>query len=359
MNTGLHRNFDFMPDILLVRADASSRMGTGHVMRCIALGQAWQDEGGKVVFATSGGPAGIEARLHAENMRLERIAAPAGSAEDASLTAALLESLSAPWIVVDGYHFDSAYQKTLGRGSWKVLWIDDDGRAAPYCTDLVLNQHIIPDEDIYSDRSAGTRLLLGTRHALLRREFQPWRGMKREICDNAEKILVTLGGSDPDNVTLKVIEGIGRLESDRLHARVIVGAANTHVDVLRRACDQSSIRIELKEDVVGMPELMSWADVAVSAGGTTCWELAFMGLPNLIVVLADNQRGVAEEFAKRGASVDLGWHESVSAQSISGRLASILQSRDTRLRMSAVGRALVDGEGAERVCKVLRDADYV
>lgn len=152
---------------------------------------------------------------------MERIAAPAGSAEDARLTAALLESLSARWIVVDGYHFDSAFQKNLKKEGRKVLWIDDYGRAAPYCADLVLNQNIAPPQDIYGDRSPETRLLLGTRHALLRREFHSWCGTKREIRESAKKILVTLGGSDPDNVTPKVVEGIRRLESDRVRARII------------------------------------------------------------------------------------------------------------------------------------------
>lgn len=346
-----------MTDILLIRADASSRMGTGHVMRCIALGQAWQDEGGKVVFAMSDGPAGLEARLRAENMQVERIAAPAGSMEDGRLTNALLESLSAPWIVVDGYHFDSVYQEIIKKGGGKVLWIDDYGHAAPHCADVVLNQNISPDEGIYEDRSAGTRLLLGTRHVLLRREFQPWRSMRREIRETAENILVSLGGSDPDNVTLKVIEGINRLKLDRIHARIIVGAANPHLNVLRQACENASICITLEANVTHMPELIAWADIAISAGGTTCWELAFMGLPNLIVVLADNQRHVAEQFAEHGASINLGWHESVSAQAVNETLAQILRSRDTRIRMSNTGRALVDGQGAKRACMALRDDD--
>lgn len=346
-----------MNDILLVRADASPRIGTGHVMRCMALGQAWQDRGGEVVFVMSLVPPGVEARLRAENMRVVLNNHPAGSEGDALFALELAEVLRASWIAVDGYQFDSSYQKTISGSGRKVLWIDDFGCAPPYCADLILNQNIAPDEKLYLDRSPETRILLGTRYAPLRREFGAWHGKKREPGECAEKILVTLGGSDPDNATLKVVEGISRIRSSRIHARVVVGAVNSNVNDLCRACDQSFVRIEPIIHDANMPELMAWADVAVSAGGTTCWEMAFMGLPNLIVVLADNQCALAEHLCSHGASINLGWHESISAQSIAHALNVLLGSRDVRTSMSEAGRMLVDGEGADRVNRAMRDSE--
>ena len=343
-----------MSNVLLIRADAGSRMGTGHMMRCLALGQAWQDVGGDVVFVMSSKNAWIEARLRVGKTRVEIISAEAGSAEDALATIAKAEVLDASWIVADGYQFNSEYQETLKSSNREVLWIDDYGHAAPYCADIVLNQNIYASEQLYEDREASTRLLLGTRYALLRREFRKWRGSKREIPKKARKILVTLGGGDPDNVTLKVIEGIERLHREGLEVRVLVGAANTHLDALRQTCGDASKNMEILSGVNDMPGLMAWANMAVSAGGSTCWEMAFMGLPNVIVVLADNQRLIAECLDKMGASIDLGWHESVSAESVTKTLASILDLQQQRIDMSEKGRNLVDGEGAERLCMILK-----
>ena len=132
---------------------------------------------------------------------------------------------------------------------------------------------------MYANREAHTRLLLGTRYVLLRREFWPWRGWRREIPAVARKVLVTLGGGDPDNVTLKVIRALAQVEIEGLEAVVVVGPANPHLEELQAAVKDTPHPIRLESNVTNMPELMAWADVAITAGGSTCWETAFMGLP--------------------------------------------------------------------------------
>jgi RimJ/RimL family protein N-acetyltransferase len=102
-----------------------------------------------------------------------------------------------------------------------------------------------------------------------------------------------------------------------------------------------------------MPELMAWADVAISAGGSTCWELAFMGLPSILLVLAENQRAIAQKLATLNQAINLGWHQDVKAQSIYERLFTLLQSPAQRINMIEVSQQIVDGEGVFRIIKSL------
>ncbi|MGH9649837.1 MAG: hypothetical protein ACRD3I_05135, partial [Terriglobales bacterium] len=164
---------------LLIRADADLRMGTGHVMRCLALAQAWQDVAGQAEFLTTSDTPDILSRLRAEGMQVTPATLPAGSAADAAHTASRAREIGASWVVVDGYQFDAAYQQALKSAGLKVLWVDDYGHAPPYCADLVLNQNLCAEESFYLSREASTRLLLGACYALLRREFQSWRDWRR------------------------------------------------------------------------------------------------------------------------------------------------------------------------------------
>jgi len=149
-------------------------MGTGHVMRCLALAQAWQDEGGEVVFASAEITKAIEDRLRAENVKLIALPVTAGTAKDVDLTSAAARECGAKWIVVDGYQFHAAYQRSLQQAGLKVLYVDDNGHLEQYWADLVLNQNAHAAEDLYKNREQKTRLLLGPRYALLRREFNNW-----------------------------------------------------------------------------------------------------------------------------------------------------------------------------------------
>jgi UDP-2,4-diacetamido-2,4,6-trideoxy-beta-L-altropyranose hydrolase len=333
---------------LLIRADASVAIGTGHVMRCLALAQAWQDAGGKATFAMAERTLAIEARLESESCEIVSMNSGCGSPEDAIEAAALARRRRAEWIVVDGYRFSADYQRALKHAGFKLLFIDDYVHAQRYCGDFVLNQNVHATEAMYSARAAYTRLLLGPRYCMLRREFAPWRGWKREIVRVGRKVLVTMGGSDSENLTCRMIDALAMVKSEGMEATVVVGGSNPHYAELKKAAVVSGKRIRVLKDVSNLPKLMSASDVAISAAGSTCWELCLLGVPSLLIDVAENQTGIAKELAKRGCAIHAG-DGSVAAHKIARQLEDLLQSREQRQLLAERCRGLVDGRGAERV----------
>src|ERR1051326_8299174 len=208
------------PQALLVRADAGERMGTGHVMRCLALAQAWHDSGGNTTFLAAGHLTTLSARLNQAG-KVERLDAEAGSDADALETCSRARRLGKSWIVLDGYHFSGGFQRRIKEDGLRLLALDDYGHAEHYWADLVLNQNLYARAETYRNREPHTELLLGTEFALLRHEFSKWRGWRRVVPECASKILVTLGGSDPDNVTLRVIQALALLAIEPLQVAVV------------------------------------------------------------------------------------------------------------------------------------------
>ncbi|MBP0001026.1 MAG: UDP-2,4-diacetamido-2,4,6-trideoxy-beta-L-altropyranose hydrolase [Cyanobacteria bacterium SID2] len=338
---------------VVIRADASARMGTGHIMRCLALAQALQADRGQPVFAVAISTPAIEKRLTSEGMQVIPLKVRPGSPEDSRETAALTRRLKARWVVVDGYHFQDEYQRILKQSQLRLLWIDDLASTRHYYADFVLNQNISADERWYRNREPYTQLLLGTRYTLLRREFWLWRGRQRAVPPTARRLLVTLGGSDPDNVTLKVLRALGHLNIEALEVTVVVGGSNPHYNSLKAAASSLRFPVNWQWNASNMPELMAKADMAIAAGGSTCWELAFMGLPSILLILADNQRAMATGLAAAGCAVNLGWHEEVTETEIATTVARLSRSRSDRSRMMGVGQQLVDGKGAHTVVRHL------
>jgi UDP-2,4-diacetamido-2,4,6-trideoxy-beta-L-altropyranose hydrolase len=321
-------------------------------MRCLALAQAWQQARGNATFVMAESTASIEARLRIGNIKVERLCATPGSADDVTRTCDVARREQADWIVVDGYRFDSAYQKALRAAGMKVLFIDDNGEASPYSADLILNQNLHASETMYRPRDLHVRLLLGSRYILLRREFAFWRTRAFEIDPRARRILVTMGGSDPDNVTEKILRLL--LAEPDLELTVVVGGSNPHLAGLEQLVEQADHRpIRLLKDVSDMPALMVWADLAIAGAGTTSWEMCMMGLPAALCVLAPNQEKIASELARLRAAVNLGHAGNVSASRIEATLRDLLGSQSKRAQMSERGREIVDGRGTERVLAFL------
>jgi UDP-2,4-diacetamido-2,4,6-trideoxy-beta-L-altropyranose hydrolase len=339
---------------ILFRANGGPQIGMGHLMRCLALAQTWQDQGGQGHFALGQITPGLERWLHEERFEVHHLAtAQLGGIRDAGETAMLARQIEAAWVVVDGYHFDGAYQQALKRAGLRLLVVDDYGHAGRYYADLVLNQNTYADTSLYPDREPYSALLLGTQYALLRREFWPWRGWQREVAPVASKVLVTLGGADPANVTLRVIEGLQQTNLERLETVVVVGNSNPYWEMLQTSAQKAGLAIRLERNAANMPELMAWADVAVSAGGSTCLELAFLGVPAVVLVSAENQVRAAEGLAQAGMALNLGWFHQVPELTIGRSVTELVNSGERRRRMSRSGRGLVDGNGAHRAMEAV------
>jgi spore coat polysaccharide biosynthesis predicted glycosyltransferase SpsG len=156
-------------------------------------------------------------------------------------------------------------------------------------------------------------------------------------------------------VTLKIIQVLQHISEPELKAKIVVGPANPHLEILRQAIQTSPNHLQLLVDVKNMPELMAWAELAISGGGGTCWEMAFMGVPNMVVKLADNQTGIAERLEMDGVAINLGGHEAIYEKELAMVLGEIMDDLPRRRAMSERGRRLVDGCGAARVAAVLAD----
>ena len=338
---------------LLIRADASPAIGAGHVMRCLALAKAWQRSGGAVQCLLAEGIPEIEERLAREQVIVKKISAVPGSAADAELTKS--EALCAPsaWLVVDGYRFGPDYVHSLKVAGLRVLFLDDDGRFDFYSADIVLNQNLSASSSMYNRMDPSTRLLLGSQYVLLRPEFSA-ESKIREIPPQAQKILVTMGGSDPDNLTRKVLLALLRMKV-KLEVKIVIGSGNPWQSEL---CDLAAHRAEfqLERNPANMAALFRWADLAISGAGGTVWELAYLGVPAIVIVGSSDQRQIARGLEENHVAISLGDHANLSEERIAATLQNLIGDAERRRAMSERGRKLVDGNGADRVVTFLRNS---
>jgi spore coat polysaccharide biosynthesis predicted glycosyltransferase SpsG len=312
---------------LFIRADATTAIGVGHIMRCIALAQAWQQASGEVTFLSYCESEVLRQQILREGFGLISIDRPHPAPEDLKQAISLLQDSRSDgdnlWFVLDGYHFGPEYKK--------------------YACE------------------AETVCLLGPRYTLLRTEFLAQKNAIEKRTDRPRNILVTLGGADPDNITLKVVRALLKMELEELKVNIVLGPSNPNTEVLEREIEEvrksghtpmEAMRLVQQGN---MPELMAKADVAISAGGSTCWELCFLGKPFLVIIAAENQRDIALGLDQAGVATCLGWHHEITERQIHDHLKSLINDTSLRREMSTKGQALVDGKGRLRVLQTLAD----
>jgi UDP-2,4-diacetamido-2,4,6-trideoxy-beta-L-altropyranose hydrolase len=348
-----------MLGLLVVRADGGSYIGSGHLLRCLSVASEWQKRGGWALVATKCDREQITNRIQALGIecvllkssypdprdigRLEKILARSGSYAGASPNT---------WVLLDGHRFDATYQKQVKDLGVNLAVIDDLAHLDRYEADVIINHHLYAQSLTYRC-PRDTRMLLGPRYCLIRNAFKSWTNWQRDVVDVAKRVLVTFGGADPHDVTSKVMRALDLVDIPDLEVKVVAGPANERFEALEDAARSSKTDIEILWNVSDMPGLMAWAEVAVCAASTTAYEMAFMGLPGLLIMSADDQRKLGPAFAAAGAARCLGRHTDVAEKDIARELRDMLRSKTTRAAMSEVGRNLVDGEGPNRVIERL------
>jgi UDP-2,4-diacetamido-2,4,6-trideoxy-beta-L-altropyranose hydrolase len=341
-----------MAGTLLVRADASVEMGSGHVMRCLALAQAWQDAGGDVVFCAARSTAALDQTLASEGVRLVHLQVSPGSLQDAIQTAEAARTRNVRWLVIDGYHFDADYRKYLRNREFQVLFLDDGGGCESYDADMVVNQNIDANESLYAHDEGGGSLLLGTKYVLLRREFSRRKEGKRNPVKAVRKILITMGGSDPHNVTEMAIRAVAEIDF-AFDVTVVVGPNNPHMESLLRVKSQARANLQLLRNVSGMADVMAGADLAISAGGGTGYELIFFQVPTILITVAENQRAACRSLGESKVAIDAGWFHALDPQQLAGSIRTLIETDPLRRTLMENCRHVIDDKGAARVVQTM------
>jgi len=332
---------------ILLRADASAAMGTGHVMRCFALLEVLQERGHACRVAQAETTPAIMALLAERGLPVTALPDPAGSPADLAATLAL----PADAIILDGYHFDEAYRAGLaGSGKPILAWDDGTPPIALHAT-LVVNASSAARAEEYAIRAPGATLLLGPRYIPLRRDIRRLIGLPKPADGH---LLLTFGGSDPLGLTAPVLRALAPRFSGRIEA--VLGGSVDDPGPAEAAAALVPDRVRLHRDTPRIGDLMRGARLAVSAAGGTLAELAALHTPSLLVVVAENQSAAAEISVRHGWSLAIDGRTEDAVPHIVDAAVALWQDETRLAAMRDATEGLVDGGGPDRLADALEAA---
>jgi len=343
---------------ILFRADASPLIGSGHLMRCLALANELQSQGARCAFLVreqSLGQLGDSVKAQGHELLL----LPGGATnaaqqeEDASMCRSALAGLvPARWLVVDHYALDARWEKAMRPVANAVMAIDDLANRE-HDADLLLDQNLVPEmEQRYESKlRSGCRQLLGPRYALLRREFWHQVDALRGVGILQPRLLLMFGGADPQALTLRVLRilvaqgWLGEVD-------VVAGSLFLQLDELRSLLTQLP-QARLHVASFDIANLMRRADLALGSPGVSSWERCCTGLPTIAISQADNQEEIGAALARVGAHLYLGRAEDLGDEDIRAALQVMCGTPWLRQAMAIASLRVCDGGGALRVANVL------
>ncbi len=336
---------------VVFRADASLSIGAGHLSRCLTLAESLKRRGADVTFVCAAGSCAFVPRVNEiadAVVELPHSAAEVdgstnGSwltvspATDAEMTITALAGITVDWLVVDHYGIDATWESLLRPLVGKVMVIDDLANRKHDC-DLLLDQNLRPEgAPAYADLvPKNCRILLGPRFALLREEFIEQARARQRERTSVRRVLVSFGGSDGVNATSMALDALGQLPS--LAADVVVGVKHPHLDQIIGRCKTGGWTSHVQ--TTEMASLIARSDLAIGAAGASSWERCFLGLPSIVVAVAENQNLIAQNLGAAGAAVSIGSMSPETAGRIVAAARDLLDKPSSLARMAMAARAI-------------------
>lgn len=349
------------------RADASIEIGSGHIMRCLTLASALKEKGHSCIFICREHKGNLISFIQEKGFEVEILPVeindePAKNthlfhsswlgttqAQDAKICTDFLKNIMPDWIVVDHYALDSKWEELVSSYCKYIFVIDDLVDRKHYC-DILLDQTLNRQSIDYADFVIPTKaqVLTGTHFALLRPEFSQWReySLTRRKSPQLNKILVNLGGVDKDNVTQQVLKELEKSNlADRVSVDVVMGASAPHRDKIEQFAEKTKLSVTISVNVSNMAEKLANADLAIGAAGGSSWERCCLGVPTLLLVLAENQNDIATTLNKAQIA------KKASINNIREAIDSL--RLDDLKNMTDNAQKLIDGDGVQRVIKIV------
>ncbi|MET3900831.1 UDP-2,4-diacetamido-2,4,6-trideoxy-beta-L-altropyranose hydrolase [Devosia sp. UYZn731] len=337
---------------IVFRADASTSIGSGHLVRCATLAHALQRRGAKILFACREANGDMTGWLEEQGLAVARLAF--GTRDDAAETLSALGQRdfdAADWVVVDHYGLDGRWEQAMSRPGRRVLAIDDLADRSHDC-DLFLDQNLVAEHDTrYAGLLPDTAVpLLGPRYAMLQPGYRQVHSSVRARHGRPRGVLVYFGAADLPGLTGRVVAALLR-QRDDIVIDMVIGAVNPRRQQLL-ALARMHPQLIAHFQMPSLVELMKRADLAVGAGGATSWERLCLGLPSLVVTLAANQQPIAAELHRRKLAIWLGDADELDG----GRLDDVLRQaleKDAETWFDAAQAGIVDGRGVDRVAAAM------
>ena len=350
------------------RADASLEIGTGHVMRCLTLGRALRERGHECLFISREHPGNLLTLISEEGFAVHAL--PVGNELDSELAHAkwlgasqtedalackdLLASWCPDWLVVDHYGLDHRWEESVRPVGCRVLVIDDLADRQHNC-DVLLDQNLGRSHLDYQDLlPQGCAILTGPHYALLRPEFAALRAdsLARREEGLLSKVLIALGGVDLHNYTSKILKALlGCKLADGIWFTVVLGATSPHLQVVREFAEQCPWPVEVLSGINNMAQHMATADLAIGAGGATSWERCCLGVPTLLLVLAENQFPASRQLVTRKTAIMIEAGDNLRVQL--QRAFRLMSDCGTLRNYSSAASQITDGVGVERVLEMM------
>jgi len=356
---------------VVIRADASLQIGTGHVMRCLTLAEALKEKGAQAEFICREHEGNLIDFIQGKGFKVHTLSMIENDSEvlkatsrtsenslnhahwlgatqqqDADACKAILKKINPDWLIVDHYAIDETWQMEL-QGAYKKLMVIDDLADRKHQCDLLLDQtYGRQPQDYQKLVPDNCQMLLGSHYALLRPEFAQWReySLKRRENPEFKKLLITMGGVDQNNVTGQVLGELGNCDlSLDMEITVIMGGTAPHLEAVQQQAKTLPYKIEVKSNVNNMAEIMANADVSIGAAGATTWERCCLGLPSILVVLAKNQKFAALKIQESDAVL--------VADSIDDILKKLI-SIDLKC-LAKISAGLCDGLGVRKLVRYI------
>lgn len=355
---------------VVFRADASRLIGTGHVMRCLTLADALAKHGAQCEFICREQPGNLIGFISGKGYPVHILPRTGESKDhrdatehghflgcsqqqDALECAPILSANSVEWLVVDHYGLDHNWESILLPHFEKLMVIDDLADRQHQC-DLLLDQTFgRPTQDYEHWVPSSCTLLCGAQYSLLRPEFNAMRSTslaRRKSNSQLKNLLITMGGVDKDNATCNILNSLREspLPADT-HITVVMGASAPWLAEVKDLAEQMPWPTTVQVNAQNMAELMQESDLAIGAAGATAWERCCLGLPCLMLVLADNQRLIADKLNSAGAALTLDTTCNIS----NPLFDSSTLSSEKLSQMSQKAAAITDGLGVQHILKHL------